>query len=161
MTAPTGWDEVYKLYGDPHHFTKDDGTISPLWEARMSVAPFPGPLPLGWNKSKLAKGARVHTVILDEAIRVFDILGQEGLWSHLRTYDGGYTWRQQRSSTGILSLHAFGAALDFNAETNQQGTPGDMHPGIVQVFEACGWRWGGRFQGSRVDPMHFQFAKGV
>jgi len=55
-------------------------------------------------------------------------------------------------------MHSFGAALDLNAETNQLGTPGDMDAGLVQLFEACGWTWGGRWK--RSDPMHFQFGSG-
>jgi hypothetical protein len=159
MTPPQGYAGVVALYGDPSHFVRDDGTVSPLWEARMAKVEFPEPLPLGWDKSKLARTARVNVAILDEVRQVFDLLEREGLWRHFRTYDGGFAWRQQRGSTSKLSMHAFGAALDFNAETNQMGTRGDMHEGVVQIFEACGWTWGGRFQGSRIDPMHYQFAK--
>lgn len=161
MTPPNGYAEIVATFGDPKKYLRDDGTISVLWEARMASVVFPVPLPLGWDLSVRARGARVHSFIAAETQHVFELLAKEGLWQHLKTYDGGYAWRQQRGSTSKLSMHAFGAALDFNEATNKQGTPGDMHPGVVQIFEACGWTWGGRFQGSRIDPMHYQFPKGA
>ncbi len=160
MTAPDGYPAVVAFYGDPRPYVRDDGTPSILWEHRMVKVDFPHPLPLGWELSKLASAARVNQAIAAETERVFRILEKEGLWGRFRTYDGGYVWRQQRGSTSKLSMHAFGGALDFNAETNKQGHPGDMDLGVVQVFEACGWSWGGRFQGSRIDPMHFNYARG-
>lgn len=159
MIAPTSYAGVLHVYGDPARFLREDGTLSHLWEAQMTKVSFPRPLPLGWAKETLAKAARVNIVIAEETERVFALLEREGLWALLKTYDGGYTWRTQRGSTTKLSMHSFGAALDFNAETNALGTPGDMSAGIVQVFESCGWTWGGRFH--RPDPMHFQFASGV
>jgi len=158
MTAPVGEAAIRELYGDPRQFIRDDGTLSPLWEAKMTVVPFPAPLPLGWDKSKLARGCRVNHVIADEVDRVCKLLWKEGLWPRLRTYDGGYAFRAQRGSSTKMSLHSYGAALDFNAESNQLGTAGDMDPGVVQLFESCGWTWGGRWR--RPDPMHFNFASG-
>jgi hypothetical protein len=55
-------------------------------------------------------------------------------------------------------MHGFGGALDFNAETNELGTKGDMDPEVVAIVEAHGWEWGGRWR--RPDPMHWQFARG-
>lgn len=159
MTAPVGYEQCLKFYGDPGPFIRDDGTPSVLWEAELTLVPFPTPLPLGWNLTQLAKGARVNRALESETARVFDLLAKEDLWRRLRTFDGGYAWRAQRGSTSKLSLHALGGALDFDAATNRLGRQGDMDRGIVQIFEACGWTWGGRFQ--RPDPMHYQFAKSV
>lgn len=158
MTAPVGEAAIKQLYGDPHSFIREDGTVSPLWESRMTVVAFPSPLPLGWDKSKLAKGARVNHEIADEVDRACRIIAKEGLWPRLRTFDGAYAFRAQRGSSTKTSMHSFGAALDFNAETNQLGMTGDMDMGIVQLFEACGWTWGGRWK--RKDGMHFQFGSG-
>lgn len=158
MTAPVGETAIRELYGDPRQFIRDDGTLSPIWEARMVSVAFPSPLPLGWEKSKLAKGARVNQAIADEVDRACRLLAKEGLWARLRTYDGGYAFRAQRGSSTKTSMHSFGAALDFNAETNRLGSAGDMDPGIVRLFEACGWTWGGRWK--RKDGMHFQFGSG-
>jgi hypothetical protein len=56
------------------------------------------------------------------------------------------------------SLHSWGAAVDFRIDTCQLGTEGDMPLAIVEVFEASGWTWGGRWK--RLDPCHFQAASG-
>lgn len=160
MTPPDGWTAVKAVYGDPDKLVRPDGTVSPFWEARMVVVDFPSPLPIGWDPARVAHGARVNTAIAEQVERVFERISEEGLWGKLRTFDGGYAWRAQRNSSSILSLHSYGAALDFNAATNKQGMRGDMDPSLVRVFGESGWTWGGSFQGSRIDPMHFQFAKG-
>jgi hypothetical protein len=147
---------IRALYGDPRQFIRDDGTLSPIWEARMTVVQFPQPLPLGWERSKFAKGARVNQAIAAEVDTACRLLAKEGLWPRLRTFDGAYAFRAQRGSSTKTSMHSFGAALDFNAETNQLGTPGDMDLGVIQIFEGCGWTWGGRWK--RKDGMHFSLA---
>lgn len=158
-TSPLGYNEIVKLCGDPVPLIREDGTVSPFWEARMVSVQMPAPLPLGWSP-QLARSVRVHTAIAPEVDETFRLLSEAGVWSRFRTYDGGYAWRQQRGNHKKLSTHSFGLALDFDADTNKQGQEGDMPAEIVRIFEACGWTWGGRFAGSRVDPMHFQFARG-
>ncbi len=158
MTAPVGEAAIRELYGDPRAFIRDDGTLSPIWEARMVVVAFPSPLPLGWELSKLARGARVNQAIAEEVDLACRLIAKEGLWQKLRTFDGAYAFRAQRGSSTKTSLHSFGAALDFNASTNKLGTAGDIDAGIVQLFEACGFTWGGRWK--RRDPMHFQWGSG-
>ena len=170
MTSPNGYSQVLEFYGDPRVLVQTDGRVSSLWELRMSRVLFPTPLPLGWTvgkdstgkplEVKYAKAATVHQNLAEELKNIFKLLEREGLWIKLRTFDGAYTWRMQRNSATKLSMHSFGAALDFDAATNQLGQKdGDINQEIVQVFESRGWTWGGRFQ--RPDPMHFQFAKGV
>lgn len=159
IRPPVNHEEVVKLYGEPKLMMRDDGTPSPLWELRMSIVEFPQPLPLGWRLDLTCRGARVNQAIAAETERVFRGLQKAGVWDHIKTFDGGYTWRAMRGATSKLSMHALGGAIDFNAATNQLGSEGDIHPGIVEVFEAHGWTWGGRWW-HRPDPMHFQFGKG-
>lgn len=156
MRAPVGIMEIEGLYGDPQAFIRDDGTPSPLWEMRMCKVDLPGPLPLGWKPSVVVKTARLNQAIAGEAEGVFRALSKAGLWDYIETFDGAYCWRAQRGSAK-LSMHAFGAAMDFNATTNQLGTRGDMHPGIVNTFVNLGWTWGGTWR--RPDPMHFQLGR--
>lgn len=156
MVTPTGLVQIKALYGDPAGFIRDDGTVSPLWDARMVKVPFPGPLPLGWDKDVSVKTARVNQAIADEVTNVFEALRSCGAWDHVLTFDGAYTWRSQRGARK-LSMHAFGGAIDLNASTNELGTIGDMDPTIVDIFTSHGWEWGGFWK--RPDPMHFQFAR--
>lgn len=157
MRAPSGILEIVALYGDPGPWIRDDGTVSSIWESRMTKVLLPASLPLGWDKTVRASTVRVNQAIAVEVDLVLRSLHEANLWDHMKTFDGAYCWRSQRGSTK-LSMHAFGGAMDFNAETNALGTKGDMDPGVVNCFEAHGWTWGGRW--GRPDPMHFSFASG-
>lgn len=73
----------------------------------------------------------------------------------LDSYDGCYNYRNVRGASH-LSMHSYGAAIDFDAEHNPLGaTHGKMPPEVVAIFKAEGWRWGGDYSG-RKDWMHFE-----
>lgn len=64
-----------------------------------------------------------------------------------------------------LSMHSWGIAVDFDPQRNRMGgTDGQTkgpsmlrkHMAFVEVFEAAGWTWGGRW--NTQDDMHFQRA---
>jgi hypothetical protein len=75
-------------------------------------------------------------------------------------YSGTYANRAMRGSNHP-SMHAYGCAIDFDAEHNARGTKGRFTTDsiIVREFEAQGWIWGGRWKGDSCDPMHFQAAR--
>lgn len=74
----------------------------------------------------------------------------------LDVYDGCYADRNVRGSSTKRSMHAYGAAIDFDAEHNPLGaTTGRMPAEVVAIFHAAGWRWGGDYTG-RKDWMHFE-----
>jgi len=157
MRAPRGRDEIYALYGDPRKYVREDGTVSPIWEARMVSVKLPIPLPLGWNRNQFATRVRVNQAIAEEVDALFLDWEHEGCWPLLETYDGGYTFRMARGSSR-LSMHALGGALDFDAWRNKLGTRPKMNPRVVRVAAARGWTWGGKWR--RPDGMHFQFGRG-
>lgn len=71
-------------------------------------------------------------------------------------YSGGYNPRYVRGSTTKWSNHAYGAAIDINAEQNGFGTGhGNMPQPVIDAFKRQGFRWGGDYRG-RTDPMHFE-----
>jgi hypothetical protein len=70
-------------------------------------------------------------------------------------YAGCYAPRRIPSS-GSLSLHALGLAVDFNASSNSQYSDGDQDPRLVRIMERHGFTWGGRWP-TAPDPMHFEF----
>lgn len=75
-------------------------------------------------------------------------------------YDGSYNPRYIRGSTTKWSNHAFGAAIDINAQDNGFNTGhGTMPQPVVDAFKRQGARWGGDYHG-RTDPMHFEFCDG-
>lgn len=68
---------------------------------------------------------------------------------------GTYCCRKIRGSNR-WSNHAFGGAIDLDAEHNGffagKGTIPDY---VIAAFDRVGFRWGGRYKG-RTDPMHFE-----
>lgn len=157
MKIPHGWDEILTVYGDIRSYIKPDGTLRPEWEWHaLDTVGLPGEIPLGWDHSRKVSRIRCHRLIAPMMHAAFESIKASDLWPKLRTFDGCFAFRPQRGSSGKLSLHAFGAAIDLNAATNQLGEAGDMDGGIVECFESVGFRWGGRF--GRPDPMHWQAA---
>lgn len=72
-------------------------------------------------------------------------------------YAGSYNPRKIRGSATRWSNHAYGAAIDLNAEQNGFNTgKGTMPQPVVDAFKAQGALWGGDYRG-RTDPMHFEF----
>ncbi len=72
-------------------------------------------------------------------------------------YAGAYNPRYIRGSTTKWSNHAYGAAIDLNAEDNGFGKGhGNIPQPVIDAFKRQGARWGGDYRG-RTDPMHFEF----
>lgn len=165
FAVPHGLDGILATYGDPYRVLGDDGVLSlperMEWESRLTVVPLPKPIPLSWAPKTLATRIRCHRLAAPAFSAVFAcIKAEKDLLDGLRTYGGCYEFRTKRRNGDDLSVHSWGVAIDFNPGTNQQGSKGDMHPGLVQVFEAHGFLWGGRWRGAAQDAMHFQLATG-
>lgn len=71
---------------------------------------------------------------------------------------GTYNPRFIRGSTTKWSNHAYGAAIDINAEENGFNVEGNIPIPMIAAFKAEGARWGGDYRG-RKDPMHFEFCE--
>src|SRR3954469_24510643 len=70
-------------------------------------------------------------------------------------YAGCYAPRRIPTS-GTLSLHAWGLAVDINASRNPQGSPPHQDPRLVRIMERHGFSWGGRWP-TVPDGMHFEY----
>ena len=164
--VPLGWDQVIATFGDPTPLLSRDGTMSKenelLWQRRTLASgtlPFPVPLDMHKPDKQMQTRFHAHHRLVGTFEAVFAELHRLGLQSEIMSWGGIYHFRPIRGTRRALSLHAFGAAIDLNAETNKPGTEGDMSPQVIEVFRHFGFVWGGDF-GSRPDPMHFQYAKG-
>lgn len=84
-------------------------------------------------------------------------------------YGGAYNYRVMRGGH-VLSMHAYGCAVDFDAPRNGMGNHrphiAKYYDQIVAPFLALGGVWGGSWDGDRdtiderlPDGMHFQFAR--
>jgi hypothetical protein len=160
LPVPHGFDEVIQTFGDPRPLLGADGTITPenekIWIRRTlarGTLPFPIPIPGGGVKQRFL----AHHLLVGVFEATFREIARRGLRGEVASWGGIYNFRPIRGRRR-LSLHAFGAAIDLNPETNRLGTEGDLSPAIVEVFEHFGFVWGGRFR--RRDPMHFQYARG-
>lgn len=58
---------------------------------------------------------------------------------------------------GRLSHHSWGIAFDVNVTTNRAGTRADQDPRLVEIMEAAGFTWGGRWL--IPDGMHFEWVR--
>ncbi len=71
-------------------------------------------------------------------------------------FSGAYNPRLIRGSKVKWSNHAYGAAIDLNAEDNGLYAKGNMPLPVIAAFKGQGALWGGDYRG-RKDPMHFEF----
>lgn len=117
------------------------------------------------NKNCVASLDRVFKNLWDQSQHKQSTIDKWGL----SKFSGCYNDRNVRGSLSI-SVHAYGAAVDLNAEENplQHGFDPttakpleskfwEGHP-VVKAFKAEDWIWGGNWHG-RQDPMHFQAAR--
>lgn len=82
----------------------------------------------------------------------------DGLVGTIHSYSGCYA----RSFIGLdpsnaISHHAWGIALDINAQENPDGATPDQNPRMVAVFEQWGFEWGGTWL--IPDGMHFEYRR--
>lgn len=151
--------EAVAFYGNP-------SLNNERWQAQNLVLIKP-PFELFYEGTPV-RGVRIHQKCASSLALIFAAIW-EAYHKDQRQLDGtgftrfsgGYNYRPIRGGRK-LSIHAFAAALDFDAEHNPQTfnrTAGLLKTDspIVHIFEAEGWTWGGRWSGKR-DPMHFQAA---
>jgi len=163
MTAWPLQTDAASFYGDP----VGDGGLDRQWYAESIVAVGCPWRILPWNGSPIRHIA-VHRLCADSLTRVLD-----GVWEavghsqaevhrlHYDVYSGAFAYRSKRRGTG-LSMHAYGAAIDWDAPHNAQGDEEPFFTGdcpLVVAFEREGWVWGGRWSADTVDGMHFQAAR--
>jgi D-alanyl-D-alanine carboxypeptidase len=160
LTPPRGLDQIIATFGDIFAFIQSDHTLTPLWQVDyLARVTLPFALPLSWDISRTVKQFTCHKLLAPMLTSIFEQIQAVNLQRKLTSFGGCFAFRPQRTGTK-LSAHAWGIAIDLNPETNQQGTAGNMDPGIVTIFRQAGFEWGGQWQGRRRDPMHFQFCRG-
>ncbi|MEO1040545.1 MAG: M15 family metallopeptidase [Pseudomonadota bacterium] len=173
----------------PDVIRRADGTIRPLRPARLAALYGPMPVrPLAngrvlhtddWPQRalvevKLAGLARlgVHRVRLNRCAApyfqaAFEAISAAGLSDRILSFHGAYVprkkgWNPKRT----LSAHAYGVAIDLNAQWNGYGArpAGPAEEGglteLVPIFARYGFAWGGHFKPAKyADGMHFELAR--
>lgn len=161
--------QLVNAYGDPLAGSRPDPRTagwfipSAAWEAENLVgiltAELPGFPPFGdQHVSKIKLHRRVAPVFR----ATWAELERRGLTDKLRTYSGSFAPRHMGHNPGrAVSVHAYGAAIDFDAAWNGYGVPlerAQINREVVRCFEECGWHWGGRWTDPYEDAMHFQWS---
>lgn len=86
--------------------------------------------------------------------KALSCVANASLQSEIRTFDGCWVPRKIRGDDTRWSEHAYGRAIDINAQWNMPGKPSTQHPDVVACFERAGFRWGGHWD--HIDAMHFE-----
>ncbi len=160
VVPPNGLSAILATFGNIYEYLRDDGSLDPRWEGeQLAQASLPFPIPLSWAPSQSVRAIQCHAKLVDTFAGVFKAIEERGLKESLRTYGGCFNFRSKRTS-GKLSVHSWGIAIDLNPDSNPQGSSGDMDPTVVEVFREFGFKWGGDWAGRSKDPMHFQFCTG-
>ena len=124
----------------------------PRLELEMQLWRVPAELQIGKIPRRVYCNRRMIAP-LEKALR--EIVEQD-LAGLIESWDGCFSLRKKRGGDS-WSLHAFGLAIDVNAETNRMGQTPTMDSRIVEIFENAGFSWGGRW--AVPDGMHFQLAE--
>lgn len=160
LAPPNGLPAILATFGNIFEFIREDGNLDPRWEeSQLGRVPLPFPIALSWDLSQSVKGVQCHVKLIDTLAGVFKAIDEKGLKNSIRTYGGCFSFRSKRTS-GKLSTHSWGIAIDLNPDSNPLGSSGDMDPAVVDVFQEFGFKWGGDWAGRSKDPMHFQFCTG-
>ena len=160
LVCPNGLDQICATFGDIFKYILPDHTLDPSWQTDfLALVALPFPLPLSWDMSRTVTAMTCHKLMASTFSDVFGGLQNSGLQEKLTSFGGCFSFRPQRTGTK-LSTHSWGIAIDLNPESNAQGTAGNMDLGVVGVFRAAGFEWGGDWTGKVRDPMHFQFCTG-
>ena len=128
-------------------------------ESQLVTIDFPYPM---LYDGRPVTRTRVHRRCAESLLRVLrDIAGLLPSAPHLRNaaedYGGVYNFRKKRGGN-TYSLHAWGAAIDLDADDNTFRDPwplkADMPLEIIEAFAREGWVSAAAFWG--YDAMHFQ-----
>ena len=100
---------------------------------------------------------RCHRILIGPLRRALGELERRGLGRLVDRRDFAGCFAPRRiPSTGALSLHARGLAVDLNASRNREGRPSTQDPRLVRAFERQGFVWGGAWP-TVPDAMHFEW----
>ena len=155
MPIPNPWpwptqEALREFYGEPG-------------EENLVSIQFPFPLFFG---GKIVTRSRCHKKVADSLLRVLknikdlaDSLHEKNrdVLEPVQDFGGIYNFRNKRGGTR-LSVHAWGAAIDLDADDNTFKDPwplvADMPLEVMEEFAKEGWTSAGAFWG--YDAMHFE-----
>lgn len=153
--------DALSFYGDPRG---DNGSFSAAW-ALDNLVHVPCPWTLHMGEVPIPHIA-IHKLCAESLGRVllntWDRMGRSQSnvdKAGFSVFSGSFNYRCIRGSS-VISMHAFGAAIDWDASDNPMGFGKLGHKftdgtPLIAAFKEEGWRWGGDYHG-RVDYMHVE-----
>jgi hypothetical protein len=99
-----------------------------------------------------------HRQMLPSLAGAMGDLERGGLRGLVRSMDGCFVARFiGRDPDNMLSLHAWGIAIDMNLRGNYRGQPPDQDPRLVAAMDRWGFSWGGAW--IVPDGNHFEYRR--
>lgn len=159
-------EDLDEFYG--RHVLGANGRPTNAWlREHLKNFKAPYPLTLSWDLQTQVTKLYCHKLVGESLVHIFEqILEHYGSIEEVKRarmhlYGGCYNFRLIKNSNQ-LSTHSWGASIDIDPVKNPLGVPYDETAGmmpraVIKIFEAEGWKWGGRFR-RRPDCMHFQAA---
>jgi hypothetical protein len=152
MPTPNPWpfstrEGLREFYGEPGD------------ENHLDTIEFPYPMYYG---GKRVTKSRCHKKVAASLLRILTAIGERGagtreIMEPAEDYGGIYNFRNKRGGTS-LSVHAWGAAIDLDADDNSFRDPwplvADMPLSIMEEFAREGWQSAGAVWG--YDAMHHE-----
>lgn len=129
-------------------------------ESNLTSFTFPYPM---YYMGKRVLTSRCHYLVKDSLLRILGRVGDRfghlpGVMEEAQDYGGIYNNRLMRGATSTLSTHAWGIAIDLDADDNylkaHWPTVADMPLEIIVEFVREGWYSIGASE--ERDAMHFQ-----
>jgi D-alanyl-D-alanine carboxypeptidase-like protein len=160
ISPPSGWSAIVATFSLPARDAA--GNVLQSWkDANLTLITAPFPLHLAWGGT--ATKILCHKVVAHPLADVLENALELGYADYLsQDYGGCYVDRAIRGAAQHLSVHAFGAAIDFRVKEDPLGdrVPEPMMRDVIApLFAKYGWLWGGLFEG-RKDPEHFEWCSG-
>lgn len=100
---------------------------------------------------------RCHRAMVPQLLAALQEIEARGLAHELKPEEFAGCWVPRHidwDPADPLSMHAWGLAVDINAQSNPLGAQPQMNRRVVAIFRKWGFEWGGTW--SRPDGMHFQ-----
>ena len=151
------------FYGNPRG---RNGGASAQWE-KGNLTRISPPFKMQFAGKPITSIA-INKKCADSLSRIFDVIwlasgkNQKIIddWG-VSVFSGSYNYRVMRGGN-VLSMHAYGCAIDLDAPRNwfhDQDPHFAKVPQVLKAFEDEGWTWGGSWSGRSKDGMHFQAAR--
>ena len=150
--------QCLEFYGDPRQagwLQANTVSVTCPWPLHMGSVPVAH---IVIHKKCADSLTRILNSIWDAAGRSADTIRK----LRYDEYDGSYNLRTIRGDTSALSMHAFAAAIDWDAADNEQHALRHLFQDdslLVVKFREEGWIWGGDWSPGSVDAMHVQAAR--